>query len=143
MTERWQLARRHYVTALGLVVALSGCAQRQADDESLRDSFAERIATSEFVTDFERTGDELTFSGPDGDGGTAAWRVRIDTSLVEPNEFDPVMPFQGRITSEWYADGELVEYLGNMTALPREFLDRGLGQECWAYWVEAEQHWDW
>ena len=84
-----------------------------------------------------------SFSGPDDEGGTAAWRVRIDTTLVEPNEFDEAMPYRGRITSEWYADGKLVEWLGNMTALPDEFLDRGLGQECWAYWVEADRRWDW
>ena len=95
------------------------------------------------MTDFTRDGDELNFSGPDRQGGTASWRVRIDTSLVEPNEFDDDLPYQGRVTSEWYANGEIVEYLGNMTALPREFLDRGLGQECWAYWVEAEGRWDW
>jgi hypothetical protein len=126
-----------------MVAVLAGCVRAQADDESLRDSFAERIATSRFVTEFARDGGELTFSGPDGVGGTAAWRVRIDTSLVEPNEFDDVMPYQGRITSEWQANGEVVEYLGTMTALPQEFLDRGLGQECWAYWVEAERRWDW
>ena len=67
----------------------------------------------------------------------------IDSSLVEPNEFDEAMPYQGRITSEWYANGEIVVYLGTMTGLPQEFLDRGLGQECWAYWVEAERRWDW
>ena len=129
--------------ALLIAAVAVGCAQPQADDESLRDSFAERISTSTFVTDFEREGDDLTFSGPDGKGGAAEWRVRIDTSLVEPNQFDEAMPYEGRVTSEWTANGELVEYLGNMTALPREFLDRGLGQECWAYWVEVEGRWDW
>ena len=135
----------HRLLQVALLVAAVtvGCAQPQADDEGLRDSFAERISTSSFVTDFGREGDELTFSGPDGDGGTAEWRVRIETSLVEPNLFDEAMPYQGRITSEWTADGEVVEYLGNTTALPKEFLDRGLGQECWAYWVEAEGRWDW
>ncbi len=124
-----------------MVVALAGCAQ--ADDESLRDSFAERIGTSDFVSGFSRDGDEITFSGPDGEGGTSEWRVVIDTSLIEPNEFDDATPYTGRITSEWYADGEIVEYLGTMTALPTQFLDRGLGQECWAYWVEDERRWDW
>ena len=138
MVRRWL-----QITPFVLAVALSQCAAAQADDESLRASFAERIATSVFVTDFTRDGDELSFSGPNTQGGTASWRVRIDTSLVEPNEFDEDMPYQGRVTSEWYANGEIVEYLGNMTALPREFLDRGLGQECWAYWVEAEGRWDW
>ena len=30
-----------------------------------------------------------------------------------------------------------------VTALPQEFLDRGVGQECWAYWLAAEKRWDW
>ncbi len=137
--------RRRWLGVASLIAAAAtaGCAGAQANEESLRDSFAEQIATTTLVTDFERVGDEITFSGPDGEGGAAAWRVRIDTTLVEPNEFDEAMPYQGRITSEWYADGELVEWLGNMTALPDEFLDRGLGQECWAYWVEAGRRWDW
>ena len=52
-------------------------------------------------------------------------------------------PFRERIASEWIADEEVVEYLGNMTALPQEFLDRGIGQECWAFWIEADRRWDW
>ena len=28
-----------------------------------------------------------------------------------------------------------------MTALPKEILDRGLGQECWANWLEDERRW--
>ena len=55
----------------------------------------------------------------------------IDTTLVEANEFDDAMPYTGRITSDWYVDGEIVEYLGNMTALPQDIQDRGLAQECW------------
>ncbi len=130
---------------LMVMMALTGCAgaQAQADDESLRDSFAEQIETSSFVSEFSRVGDEITFSGPGREGGTVEWRVVIDTSLVEPNQFDDAKPYVGRVTSAWYADGEIVEYLGNMTALPKEILDRGLAQECWANWVEAEYRWDW
>ena len=80
------------MTPFVLAVALSQCAAPQADDEGLRASFAEQLATSAFVTDFTRDGDELNFSGPDRQGGTASWRVRIDTSLVEPNEFDDDLP---------------------------------------------------
>ena len=138
MTRRWL-----QIASLAVAVALAGCARAQADEESLRASFAERISSSRFVSDFARDGDELTFSGPDGEGGTAAWRVRIDSALLEPNELDDAMPYQGRITSDWYANGEIVEYLGTMSALPEEFLDRGVAQECWAYWVEAERRWDW
>lgn len=123
-------------------LVLVTCARPQADEGSLRDSFAQRIAASSFVTNFASDGAVLTFSGPDGTGGIAVWRVRIDSSLVEPN-FNGELPYQGRITSAWYANGKVVEYLGNMTAIPTEFLDRGLGQECWAYWVEAERRWDW
>jgi len=137
MMNRWLQA----VSLVG--IAALGCAQAQADEESLRNSFAERIATSTFVSDFTREGAELRFSGPDGDGGTAAWLVRIETSLVEPNEFDDASPFVGRILSEWVKDGEVAEFLGNMTAIPREFQDRGLAQECWAYWVAADRAWDW
>ena len=123
--------------------AMTGCVPAQADDDSLRDSFAERLAGTSLVADFIRTGDELTFRGPDGAGGTAEWRVRIDTTLVEPSELDAAMPFEERLTAEWSVNGELVEWLGNMTALPGEYLDRGLAQECWAYWVEAERRWSW
>ena len=131
------------IAPLIAAVALAGCARAQADEESLRNSFAGQIETSSFITDFSRDGDRLSFTGPDGGGGTAAWRVRVDSLLVEPNAYDDDRPYQGRITSEWYANGELVEYLGTMTALPTEFLDRGLGQECWAYWMEDEGRWDW
>ena len=126
-----------------LVIALAHCAAAQADEESLRDSFAEQIATSSFVADFARGGNKLTFSGPDADNQPAEWRVLITSALVEPNLFDDEMPYQGHITSEWYANGHLVEYVGSVTALPTAYLDRGIGQECWAYWVEAEQSWDW
>jgi hypothetical protein len=137
MMSRWlQVVSLVGITALG-------CAQVEADEESLRNSFAERIATSSFVSDFTREGAELHFSGPDGDGGTAAWVVRIETSLVEPNEFDDASPFVGRILSEWVRDGEVAEFLNNMTAIPKEFQDRGLAQECWAYWIEANRAWDW
>ena len=115
----------------------------EASGETLRDSFAERIATSPFVTDFEQDGDILGFRGPDGSGDTARWVVRIESALVEPNQFDDKMPHVGRITAEWTANGSVGEYLGTMTALPDEFLDRGLGQECWAYWISAEKRWDW
>ena len=135
--------RRRLPLLLAAALAATGCAGAQADEDSLRDSFARQIADSHFVTDFARDGDTLRFEGPDGDGGTAAWQVRIETALVEENEFDPVAPYQGRIMSEWIADGEVVEYLGNMTALPQAFLDRGIGQECWAYWIASERRWDW
>ncbi len=126
-----------------LALLCAGCAAEEATEAGLRDSFAARIESSDFIGDFQRDGDELRFTGPAKSGGTAAWTVRIETSLVEPQEFDQQRPWVGRVTSEWSADGEVVPYLGSMTALPKPFLDRGLGQECWAYWIEAESRWDW
>jgi hypothetical protein len=137
MMNRWLQA----VSLVGITAL--GCAQAQADEESLRNSFAERIASSAFVSDFERDGPELRFSGPDGEGNTTDWVVRIETSFVEPNEFDDASPFVGRILSEWEQDGDVAEFLGNMTAIPQEFLDRGLAQECWANWIEVNRAWDW
>jgi len=137
------MTQRSFQIVLLIAAVTVGCAQSKADNESLRASFSDQISESSFVSDFTREGDELSFLGPDRDGGSVEWRVRIDTSLVEPNLFDEAMPYVGRITSEWTADGEIVGFLGNMTALSQEFLDRGLGQECWAYWVEAENRWDW
>jgi hypothetical protein len=124
MMNRWLQA----VSLVG--IAALGCAQTQADEESLR-------------SNFERDGAELRFSGPDGEGGTAAWVVRIETSLVELNELDDTSPLMGRILSEWEKDGDVAEFLGSMTAIPKEFLDRGLAQECWANWMEADRAWDW
>ena len=120
-----------------------GCAEVEADEEGLRRSFADRIATSSFVSDFAEDDGEFAFLGPDGRGSTTTWQVRIESSLVEPNELDESMSYQGRITSEWRVDGKVVEFLGNMTALPQEFLDRGLAQECWAFWIEPDARWDW
>ena len=138
MARRWL-----WVWPLMAMVALAQCATAVADDASLRDSFAEQVADSGFVSGFSRDGDEFTFTGPDGDDQPASWRVRITSSFVEPALFNEEEPFQGRITSEWYVNDELVEYLGNMTALPDRYLDLGIGQECWAFWNEAERRWTW
>ena len=105
--------------------------------------FSDRVSTRSFLGEFAREGNGLTFSGPDGKGGATGWQIRIDSSLAEPNELNEAMPCQGRITLEWTVNGEVVEYLGNITVLPIEFLDRGLEQECWAYWVVAEGRWKW
>ena len=89
MTHRWA-----QVASLTLTVALGGFSHAQATAESLRASFADRISSSSFVSDFSRDGDKLNFSGPDGKGGTVTWRVWINSVLVELNEFDGGTPYQ-------------------------------------------------
>ena len=141
------LTRRFgWMVALVTLVPLVQCTGTEPavpNEGSLRNSFVERLETTEGVTDFSREGDAIRFTGPDGKGNTASWRVVIDSLLVEPRQFDDDRPYEGRVTANWYVDDELVEYLGNMTALPMLYQDRGLAQECWAFWTEAEGTWDW
>jgi len=111
---------------------------------NLRDSFVAQITSVDGVRAVAREGDGLTFSGPDGRGGTASWRVRIDSAVVEPGPGEGASP-QGHIVSTWWRDGDEVEYLGAMTALPDVFLDPpiGVGQECWAIWDTTSRTWGW
>ena len=134
--------------AVGVVLMLAGCAAQSGDvqpgEANLRDSFVAQITSVDGVRDVARDGDELTFSGPDGRGGTAGWRVRIDSAAVEPGPGEGA-PSEGHIVSTWWRDGEEVEYLGTMSALPNAFLDppTGVGQECWALWDTASNAWSW
>ena len=84
----------------------------------------------------------MTFSAPDLSGNDAQWQVRIGSAVLEPQD-DEALPFRGLITSSWYADGELVEYLGSLSALPKAIEDAGVGQECWAFWETDTRRWDW
>ena len=131
---------------LGIVgsmcVLMLGCGAGPPDADSLRDSFAEQIAAVSSVSNFDRNGEELTFTGPNGSGGQAAWLVSIDSAIVESSEGED-LPLQGRVVSSWYADGELIQPVGSISRLPSEFLDTGIAQECWGIWNEAERHWTW
>ena len=137
------MIRRTWAVTLVGVLTLTACAV-QPGEVNLRTSFAEQIASADGVLDFERTGDELTFSGPDGRGGTAGWRVRIDSAVLEPGP-DEQVPYQGHIVSSWYRDGELIQQLGSMSGLPDAFLNPpvGVAQECWAFWDTTSNAWDW
>ena len=125
----------------GLLVA--ACAA-QPDEVNLRDSFADQIASVAGVQDFERDGDELRFSGPDGRGGLVEWRVRINSTKLTPSP-DERMPFEGHIASSWWRDGELIEPLGGMSGLPDAFLDPpvNVAQACYALWDAAANAWGW
>ena len=123
------------------LVALAACAM-QPDAVNLRDSFVAQIATVDGVTNVVRDGDELTFSGPDGSGGTGHWRVRFDSTELRAGPGEGA-PLEGHITSSWWQDDELVETLGTMSGLPTVIQDSGIAQECYALWDAEQQSWGW
>jgi hypothetical protein len=142
------MSRLHRIALLAAVIAaacaLSACGKPA--DSALRDSFAQQLAANRFVKDFQRSGDDLRFSGPGPDGKDRAdWRVHIDTAVVEPNDDsrDTAHPYKGTVTSSWYADGQIVKPRGADSNLPIELTSNGLAQECWALWDTAAKRWSW
>lgn len=123
-----------------IALATIACGGPNAGD--LRDSFARQLAANTFIQDFERSGDDLTFSGPGAEGGLAKWRVHIDSAVVEPSD-DPAQPYKGTVKSSWYSDGQLVPPSGRDARLPIELLSNGLSQDCWALWNPATKTWGW
>ena len=124
---------------LVMVPVLGACAM-QPGEVNLVTSFGEQLAAVDGVTDFEHDGNELTFMGPDGEGGIASWRILIESTELVSNEGRPL---EGHVVSSWYRDGELIEPIGTMYTLPQEFFDTGIAQVCYALWDEAVSRWDW
>ena len=128
-----------------LMLATTACGK--PGETSLRDSFAQQLAANRFIKDFQRSGDDLTFSGPGAEGGVGKWRVHIDSAVVEPNSdkgTNPdAQPYKGTVKSSWYADGRLVRPSGRESNLPIELMHDGLSQDCWAYWDKANKRWSW
>lgn len=126
---------------LVMVPVLGACAM-QPGEVNLVTSFGEQLEAIEGVTDFEHDGNELTFMGPDGEGGIASWRVLVESTELVSNEGRPL---EGHVASSWYRDGERIEpdYSIMMSMLPNEFGEAGMAQECYALWDEAESRWDW
>jgi hypothetical protein len=104
------------LAAIALAIAVPACGDGAPDEAGLRESFAQQVAANKFITDFRGDGDELTFSGPGADGGTAKWRVHIDSATIEPND-DEAQPIKGTVKSSWYSDGARVEPSGNRSNL--------------------------
>jgi hypothetical protein len=125
-----------------ILAALPLAACGKPGGESLRQSFAQQVASNRFVRDFQRNGEELLFSGPDGAGGDAKWRIHIDSVVIEPNE-DKKQPYKGTVKSSWYANDQLVRPAGRDSNLPIELLDKGVSQDCWAFWEPETRRWDW
>ena len=117
----------------------------QPGAESLRESFAQQVASNRFVRDFQRNGDELLFTGPDAVGGAAKWRIHIDSAVIEPNDAvnGAKQPYKGTVKSSWYANDQLIQPTGRDSHLPVELLDKGLSQDCWAFWEPEAKRWGW
>ena len=130
------------LTAAVVLMAATTACGGGPDDSSLRDSFAQQLASNKFIMDFQRNGDELTFSGPGADGGTAKWRVHIDSAAIEPNN-NEAQPYKGTVKSSWFSDGRQVEPKGSRSNLPVELQSNGLSQDCWAFWEKAGNRWSW
>jgi hypothetical protein len=130
------------LTAAIVLMAATAACGGGPDESSLRDSFAQQMASNKFIMDFQRNGDELTFSGPGADGGTAKWRIQIESAAIEPNR-DEAQPYKGTVKSAWYSDGQRVEPSGNRSNLPVELQSNGVSQDCWAFWDKAGSRWSW
>jgi hypothetical protein len=128
------------VAAIAAALTVAACGKPTVD--SLRDSFAQQVQANRFVKDFQRNGDELLFSAPDGAGTPAKWRIHIDSSVVEANR-DETRPYKGTVKSSWFANGEAVTPRGRESNLPVELLDNGISQDCWALWEKSTKRWGW
>jgi hypothetical protein len=128
-----------------LVLALSALtvvACRAAPEQQLKDSFVQQIASSGIVRDFQQKGDEVLFAAKYGERLDAKWRVHVDSASIEP---DPggTTPYKGVVKSSWYVDGEQIRPRGDQSDLPLAFLDKGIAQECWAFWDKNNHQWSW
>jgi hypothetical protein len=128
------------VAAIVAALTLAACGKPTVD--GLRDSFAQQVQANKFVKDFQRSGDELLFSAPDGTGSPAKWRVHIDSAVIEDYR-DNTQPYKGTVKSSWFANGEAVTPKGRESNLPVELLDNGISQDCWALWEKSTARWGW
>lgn len=132
---------RQGMLAIVLAVVASACGSAPGT-AGLQDSFARQLEANQFVSNFQRTGDEMTFTGPGPEGGSALWRVHIDSAAIDPQE-DRRQPFKGTVKSTWTADGTPIRIEGSRSNLPDELLSNGLSQDCWAFWDPTAKTWGW
>jgi hypothetical protein len=129
------------LVVLGLsALALFGC--RAAPEQQLKDSFVQQIASSGIVRDFQQKDDEILFTAKYGERPDAKWRVHVDSTSIEPDT-DGTTPHKGQVKSSWSVNGEPIRPRGDQSDLPLAFLDRGIAQECWAFWDKSQRQWSW
>lgn len=133
--------KRILVALVACLLLMVGCSSAPGAD-GLRDSFAQQLAQNKFISEFQRSGDSMTFKGPLPDGTPAAWRVHIDKATVEA-QTDARQPFKGTVESSWFVNGEPVMIKGGESNLPLELTSNGLSQECWAFWEPDGTRWSW
>jgi hypothetical protein len=140
-----QTVRSLVIAAVVATAALNAACSGAPGEQGLRDSFAQQLGANKFVKDFQRNGDDITFVGPGPEGGTAKWRVHLDSSVVEPNEDKKSNPsaYKGTIKSSWFADDKKVEAGARQSNLPFELNSNGLSQDCFAFWDQAGKKWGW
>jgi hypothetical protein len=122
--------------------ALAVVACRAAPEQQLKDSFVQQIASSGIVRDFQQQGDEILFAAKYGERLDAKWRVHVDSASLEPDR-DGTTPYKGVVKSSWYVNGEQIRPRGDQSDLPLAFLDKGIAQECWAFWDKSTHQWSW
>ena len=124
------------------LVACRAAAPPLRQEQQLRDSFAQQIASTPIVRDFQRSGDTLSFSARYGKQADAKWRVHIDSAIIE-SRADGATKDKGVVKSSWYVNGEPIQPRGSQSDLPLPFLDSGIAQECWALWDSSAGQWSW
>ena len=138
MTRSLRLA---HICAPLLILATAACSSAPGTDD-LRDSFAQQLSANKFVSDFQRSGDTMTFKAPRPDGTASTWEVRILTATIE-TQSDAKQPFKGTVTSSWSVNGREIKSSGSDSNLPLELTSSGLAQECWAFWEADAKRWSW
>jgi hypothetical protein len=137
------VASRIPALVVALALMLGGCG-KPSPESGLRDSFAAQVAANKAITDFKRQGDDLFFTGPGVDGGTAHWRIHIDSSVIEATD-DERAPLKGMVKSSWYANDQNIKpsASGRDSNLPVPLTSTGLAQDCWALWNPKTSKWGW
>jgi len=128
---------------LALAACLAAACSTKPNPDSLRESFANQLRANTFIRGYERSGDDLRFSGPGANGEEVAkWRIHIDSAAVEENA-EPAHPYKGIVKSSWYANDQRVTPRLRESNLPVQLTSNGLAQECWALWDPAARRWSW
>jgi hypothetical protein len=131
---------RILVTAGVVTVIAAACGKPSVTD--LRDSFAAQLSANKSVKDFQKSADDLQFTGPGADGTITKWRVHIDSAEIAPTK-DAEKSYKGTVKSSWYAAGFKVVPDRYESNLPLELISTGLAQDCWAVWNQTTKKWEW